>query len=170
MPGLKSNSRKIKKKTNGINQNKTTESKFTEPKFKEDLVVERIVQQRNSQEFQNVEPVREIFDSSVVSIIFDNSIERFYIESVSSPVATTPYLDKLYLDDDSNLDNLINSVKMELGNIGFNEKSSRDVMYKQEYNPVASQSPIKQVVGNTIPSQVPKVENKSKRSLEMEVL
>lgn len=135
------------------------------------------------------------YDNKNIAIIFDNQIEKFYVESSNMKVATEPYMSKLHLKDDSNLDAIIGSVLSDLedegvvGNLprdivgGFNNDSAGCTQqYTPQYSPQQQAipyeqklSPIQSATGGNLMNMpnIPQGDNNlvgNKVSLDLEVL
>lgn len=139
--------------------------------------------------------VKSHYDNKNIDIIFDNQIERFYVESSNMKVATEPYMSKLHLKDDSNLDAIIGSVLSDLEDEGLVGNLPRDIVggtnnessgFTQQYTPQYSPqqqaipyeqklSPIQSATGGNLMNMpnIPQGDNNlvgNKVSLDLEVL
>lgn len=140
--------------------------------------------------------VKSHYDNKNIDIIFDNQIERFYVESSNMKVATEPYMSKLHLKDDSNLDAIIGSVLSDLEDEGLVGNLPRDIVggtnneslgftqqYTPQYSPQQQQaipyeqklSPIQSATGGNLMNMpnIPQGDNNlvgNKVSLDLEVL
>ena len=138
------------------------------------------------------------YDNKNINVIFDNQIERFYVESSNMKVATEPFMSKLHLKDDSNLDAIIGSILSDLEDEGVVGNLPRDIVggpnnnmgYTQQYTPqyapqYAQQpqsipyeqklSPIQSATGGNLMNmpKIPQGDNNlvgNKVSLDLEVL
>lgn len=157
----------------------------------------------NAQQYQpnNTNPqdigldVKSHYDNKNIAIIFDNQIERFYVESSNMKVATEPYMSKLHLKDDSNLDAIIGSILSDLEDEGVVGNLPRDIVggsnnesagFTQQYTPQYSPqqqaipyeqklSPIQSATGGNLMNMpnIPQGDNNlvgNKVSLDLEVL